>query len=187
MSLPYCPVPKSSPSGTRLYRRGGHFGSGSAPARSRTPQGRFPPARLLHPGGRCGTGLRFDCPRGSPCSADRFSHFSASVISAATPRPVRYISPREYSPAALPFSAALRNHFTASFSSAVTPSPDAYAVPSSTCAFTSPDSARFFRATIELGKADCSSIDIANTVERKVIGVRPAPCRLCTPQHPIKA
>src|ERR1039458_5029374 len=36
---------------------GGHFGSGSAPARSRTPQGRFPPARLLHPGGRCGTGM----------------------------------------------------------------------------------------------------------------------------------
>src|ERR1022692_3343887 len=35
MSLPYCPVPKSSPSGTRLYCRGGHFGSGSAPARSR--------------------------------------------------------------------------------------------------------------------------------------------------------
>src|ERR1022692_252923 len=56
MSLPYSPVPKSSPSGTRLYCRGGHFGSGSAPARSRTPQGRFPPARLLHPGGRCGTG-----------------------------------------------------------------------------------------------------------------------------------
>src|ERR1035441_2913196 len=50
MSLPYSPVPKSSPSGTRLYCRGGHFGSGSAPARSRTPQGRFPPARLLHPG-----------------------------------------------------------------------------------------------------------------------------------------
>src|ERR1022692_2871127 len=47
MSRPYCPVPKSSPSGTRLYCRGGHFGSGSAPARSRTPQG------LLHPGGRC--------------------------------------------------------------------------------------------------------------------------------------
>ena len=57
MSLPYSPVPKSSPSGTRLYCRGGHFGSGSAPARSRTPQGRFPPARLLHPGGRCGTGM----------------------------------------------------------------------------------------------------------------------------------
>src|ERR1039458_9994430 len=28
MSLPYSPVPKSSPSGTRLYCRGGHFGSG---------------------------------------------------------------------------------------------------------------------------------------------------------------
>src|ERR1039457_1129396 len=55
VSLPYSPVPKSSPSGTRLYCRGGHFGSRSAPrVRSRTPQGRFPPARLLHPGGRCG-------------------------------------------------------------------------------------------------------------------------------------
>src|ERR1017187_4815045 len=52
MSLPYCPVLKSSPSGTRLYCRGGHFGSGSAPALSGTPQGRFPPARLLHPGRR---------------------------------------------------------------------------------------------------------------------------------------
>src|ERR1017187_6314159 len=28
VSLPYSPVPKSSPSGTRLYSRGGHFGSG---------------------------------------------------------------------------------------------------------------------------------------------------------------
>src|ERR1022692_1310612 len=55
VSLPYSPVPKSSPSGTRLYCRGGHFGSRSAPrVRSRTPQGRFPPASLLHPGGRCG-------------------------------------------------------------------------------------------------------------------------------------
>src|ERR1039458_4855680 len=30
------------------------FWVSSAPVRSRTPQGRFPPARLLHPGGRCG-------------------------------------------------------------------------------------------------------------------------------------
>src|ERR1035438_6167296 len=37
MSLPYSPVPKSSPSGTRLYCRGGHFGSRvrAGPARGR--------------------------------------------------------------------------------------------------------------------------------------------------------
>src|ERR1039457_5060099 len=59
VSLPYSPVPKSSPSGTRLYLPRGTFWVRSAPVRSRTPQGRFPPARLLHPGGRCGQGLNF--------------------------------------------------------------------------------------------------------------------------------
>src|ERR1039458_4496478 len=54
VSLPYSPVPKSSPSGARLYLPRGTFWVRSAPVRSRTPQGRFPPARLLHPGGRCG-------------------------------------------------------------------------------------------------------------------------------------
>src|ERR1022692_3040129 len=54
VSLPYSPVPKSSSSGTRLYLPRGTFWVRSAPVRSRTPQGRFPPARLLHPGGRCG-------------------------------------------------------------------------------------------------------------------------------------
>src|ERR1022692_4218490 len=49
--LPYSPIRKSSPSGTRLYCRRGTFGSGPRPVRQRTLQGRFPPARLLHPGG----------------------------------------------------------------------------------------------------------------------------------------
>src|ERR1035438_9427721 len=54
VSLPLFPCPqKFTFWDTTLLPRGTFFGSGP-PVRSRTPQGRFPPARLLHPGGRCG-------------------------------------------------------------------------------------------------------------------------------------
>src|ERR1019366_3344359 len=57
MSLPLFPCPKKFTFwDTTLTAEGDILGQDSAPARSRTPQGRFPPARLLHPGGRCGTG-----------------------------------------------------------------------------------------------------------------------------------
>src|ERR1039457_1609906 len=53
VSLPLFPCPqKFTFWDTTLLPRGTFFGSGP-PVRSRTPQGRFPPARLLHPGGRC--------------------------------------------------------------------------------------------------------------------------------------
>src|ERR1017187_3574321 len=57
MSLPFIPLSqKVHLLGHDSTAEGDILGQGSAPARSRTPQGRFPPARLLHPGGRCGTG-----------------------------------------------------------------------------------------------------------------------------------
>ena len=57
MSLPFIPLSqKVHLLGHDSTAEGDILGQGSAPARSRTPQDRFPPARLLHPGGRCGTG-----------------------------------------------------------------------------------------------------------------------------------
>src|ERR1017187_3112968 len=57
MSLPFIPLSqKVHLLGHDSTAEGDILGQGSAPARSRTLQGRFPPARLLHPGGRKGSG-----------------------------------------------------------------------------------------------------------------------------------
>ena len=53
-----------------VNRRVAGFWVRSAPVRSRTPQGRFPPARLLHPGGRCGQRSRWKCCSFEPAIAE---------------------------------------------------------------------------------------------------------------------